>query len=399
MYKPIYIFIGFRYFWNSHLTNFKKIITILSIIGVSIGTASIIITMSLANGFQSEFKKNILSFIPHLIITNNSYYINESKFPKNILKLKNIQKVSGFISNKVLVQSKKNITIGEIITFKEENYNTFKTYNIKNYLYTLNSKEKNIILGKKLAEKLNVNINDSIKLIILPNNKKNFFKKKINAQLFKITGLFNTKNDIDSYQMLINTEIALNFLNYDKNYVTGWRVWLRDPFSFNINTFKIKENNLIFLDWKKQQGEFFKAIQIEKYIMFLFFILILLIVGINIVITLTVNIIEKQNIIAILQTQGLCRKKIMLIFVTLGASTTIIGNFLGTLISFILIFQGKIINFLINTLFSNVSVPIKIFPIQTLIVNIVFTLISILSTLYPIWSITKSTPSKILSYE
>ncbi|WP_178919177.1 ABC transporter permease [Buchnera aphidicola] len=399
MYKPIYIFIGFRYFWNSHLTNFKKIITILSIIGVSIGTASIIITMSLANGFQSEFKKNILSFIPHLIITNNSYYINESKFPKNILKLKNIQKVSGFISNKVLVQSKKNITIGEIITFKEENYNTFKTYNIKNYLYTLNSKEKNIILGKKLAEKLNVNINDSIKLIILPNNKKNFLKKKINAQLFKITGLFNTKNDIDGYQMLINTEIALNFLNYDKNYVTGWRVWLRDPFSFNINTFKIKENNLIFLDWKKQQGEFFKAIQIEKYIMFLFFILILLIVGINIVITLTVNIIEKQNIIAILQTQGLCRKKIMLIFVTLGASTTIIGNFLGTLISFILIFQGKIINFLINTLFSNVSVPIKIFPIQTLIVNIVFTLISILSTLYPIWSITKSTPSKILSYE
>ncbi|QFQ32123.1 ABC transporter permease [Buchnera aphidicola] len=399
MYKPIYIFIGFRYFWNSHLTNFKKIITILSIIGVSIGTASIIITMSLSNGFQSEFKKNILSFIPHLIITNNSYYINESKFPKNILKLKNIQKVSGFISNKVLVQSKKNITIGEIITFKEENYNTFKTYNIKNYLYTLNSKEKNIILGKKLAEKLNVNINDSIKLIILPNNKKNFLKKKINAQLFKITGLFNTKNDIDSYQMLINTEIALNFLNYDKNYVTGWRVWLRDPFSFNINTFKIKKNNLIFLDWKKQQGEFFKAIQIEKYIMFLFFILILLIVGINIVITLTVNIIEKQNIIAILQTQGLCRKKIMLIFVTLGASTTIIGNFLGTLISFILIFQGKIINFLINTLFSNVSVPIKIFPIQTLIVNIVFTLISILSTLYPIWSITKSTPSKILSYE
>ncbi|UPT14649.1 ABC transporter permease [Buchnera aphidicola] len=399
MYKPIYIFIGFRYFWNSHLTNFKKIITILSIIGVSIGTASIIITMSLANGFQSEFKKNILSFIPHLIITNNSYYINESKFPKNILKLKNIQKVSGFISNKVLVQSKKNITIGEIITFKEKNYNTFKTYNIKNYLYTLNSKEKNIILGKKLAEKLNVNINDSIKLIILPNNKKNFLKKKINAQLFKITGLFNTKNDIDGYQMLINTEIALNFLNYDKNYVTGWRVWLRDPFSFNINTFKIKENNLIFLDWKKQQGEFFKAIQIEKYIMFLFFILILLIVGINIVITLTVNIIEKQNIIAILQTQGLCRKKIMLIFVTLGASTTIIGNFLGTLISFILIFQGKIINFLINTLFSNVSVPIKIFPIQTLIVNIVFTLISILSTLYPIWSITKSTPSKILSYE
>ncbi|ALD15244.1 permease [Buchnera aphidicola (Aphis glycines)] len=399
MYKPIYIFIGLRYFWNRHLTNFKKIITILSIIGISIGITSIIITMSLVYGFQNEFKKSVLSFIPHLIITNKSYYINKSEFPKNILKLKNVKRVSSFISDKVLIQSKENITTGEIITFDKKDYNIFKCYNIHNYLYTLNEKQNNIILGKKLAEKLHVNINDSIKLIILPKIKKNFFKKKFNTRIFKITGLFNTNNDIDDYQIIINTKIAINFLNYYKNYITGWRVWLKDPFFLNINSFQIKKNNLIFLDWKTQQGELFKAIQIEKYIMFLFFVLILLIVGINIVITLTVNMIEKQNIIAILQTQGLCRKKIMLIFVTLGASTTIIGIFLGTLISFILIFQGKIINFLINTLFSDIDIPIKIFPFQILIVDITFAMISVASTLYPIWHITKSTPSKILSYE
>ncbi|QCI18271.1 FtsX-like permease family protein [Buchnera aphidicola (Aphis nasturtii)] len=399
MYKPIYVFIGLRYLWNSRLTTFKKIITVLSIIGISIGISSIIITISLIKGVQNEFKKNILSFIPHLIITNKNFYINESDFPKNILKLKDIQKISSFISNKVLIQSKKNITIGEIITFKEKNYDTFELYNIKDHLYTLNSKENNVILGKKLAEKLHVNINDSIKLMILPSSQKNFLKKKFNAQTFKITGLFYTKNDIDNYQILINTKIALNFLNYYKNYITGWRVWLKDPFSFDINTFKTKKNNLIFLDWKIKQGELFKAIQIEKYIMLLFFISILLIVGINIVITLTVNMLEKQNIIAILQTQGLCRKKIMLIFITLGSSTAFIGNFLGTLISLILIFQGKIINFLINAFFNNINISIKIFPFHTFLVNIVCILISILSTLYPIWNITKSTPSKILSHE
>ncbi|QFQ32468.1 FtsX-like permease family protein [Buchnera aphidicola (Aphis fabae)] len=399
MYKPIYIFIGLRYLWNSRLTSFKKIITTLSIIGISIGISSIIITISLINGFQNEFKKNFLSFIPHLIITNKNYYIDESEFPKNILKLKNIQKVSSFINSKVLVKNKKKISIGEIIAFKAKNYDSFRNYNIKNTLYTLNSKENNVIIGKKLAEKLNININDLIKLIVIPNSKKKFLTKQFNEQIFKVTGFFYTKNEVDSYQILINTQIALKFLHYDKNYITGWRIWLKDPLSFNINTFKTKKNNLLFLDWTLKQGELFKAVQIEKYIILLFFISILSVSGLNVVITLTVNMIEKKNIIAILQTQGLCRKKIMFIFVTLGLSTSLIGNLLGTLISFILIYQKKILNLLIKILFNNISISIEIFPFQIFLVNIIFILISILSTLYPIWNITKSTPSTILSNE
>ncbi|QCI17114.1 FtsX-like permease family protein [Buchnera aphidicola (Aphis helianthi)] len=399
MYKPIYIFIGLRYLWNSHLTSFKKIITILSIIGTSLGISSIVITISLVNGFQNEFQKNILSFVPHLIITNKNYYINESEFPRNILKSSNVQKISSFINSKVLIQSKKNITIGEIITFKEKNYDSFKNYNITNILYTLNSKENNVIIGKKLAKKLNININDSIKLITLPKSKKNFLTKQFNEKTFKVTGFFCTENEIDNYQILINSKIALTFLHYCKNYITGWRIWLKDPFYFDINMFKKIKNNLILLNWKSKEGELFKAVQIEKYIMLLFFILILLVVGFNIIITLTVNMIEKQNVIAILQTQGLCRKKIMLIFITIGSSISIIGNLLGILISFTLIFQKKILNLLINLFFNTTNISMKIFPFQVFLVNITFILLSILSMLYPIWKITKSTPAKILSHE
>lgn len=399
MYKPIYIFIGLRYLWNKRLTSFKKIITILSIIGISLGLSSIIITISLANGFQNEFKNNILSFIPHLIITNKYHYIHEKEFPKDILKSKNIQKVSGFINENVLVKSKKNMSIGEIIAFKESNYNFVKKYHIKNILYTLNSQENNIIIGKKLAEKLHIHINDLIKLVVLPHSKKDFLIKNVNEKKFKVTGFFFTKNQIDNYQILINTQIASNFLHYNKNYVTGWRIWLKNPFYFNKNEFKINNNNLIFLSWQLKEGELFKAVETEKYIMLLFFISILLVVGINVIITLTVNMIEKKNIIAILQTQGLCRKKIMLIFITLGSSTTIIGNLLGTLLSFILIFQKKFLNLLINILFDNMNISIKIVPFQIFLINVAFILISILSTLYPIWNVTKSTPSNILSDE
>lgn len=399
MYRPIYIFIGLRYLWGHHLTSFKKIVTLVSIAGISIGISSIIITMSLVNGFQNEFRKNILSFIPHLIITNQNNYINESDFPKDILKLNNIQRISSFISSKVLIQNKNHLSIGEILAFKEKNYDALRIYNIRNTLHTLNSQENNVIIGKNLAKELNINVNDFIKLIVLPNNKKNFLQNKLNQKFFKVTGIFYTKNEIDNYQILIHAQIALNFLHYYKNYITGWRIWFKNPFDLDINTFKIKEKNLLFLDWQSKQGELFKAVQIEKYIMFVFFISILLVVGLNTIITLTVSMIEKKNIIAILQTQGLCRKKIMLIFIMLGSSTAIIGNFLGILISFFLIFQKKILNVLINICFNNISIPIKIFPIQIFLVNIIFILISILSTLYPIWNITKSMPAHILSNE
>ncbi|CAL4322651.1 Lipoprotein-releasing system transmembrane protein LolC [Buchnera aphidicola (Protaphis terricola)] len=398
MYKPIYIFIGLRYLWNDKLTNFKKILTILSILGISIGISSIIITTSLFNGFQDEFKKRFLSFIPHLIITNKNYYINKLEFPKEILKFNNIEKISSFISSKVFIKNKNNISIAELLAFKKNITDHFKFYNVEKFLYKLNSSKNNIIIGKQLSKKLNLNINDLIKLIIFPNNKKLLIENN-EEKIFKIVGIFETKNEIDNYQILINNTDALNLLKYHKDYITGWRVWFKNPFYYDINIIKKIRNNLLFLDWKSQQGEFFKIVQIEKYIMLLFFILILIIVSFNIFINLTISMIEKKNIIAILQTCGLCYRKIILIFITLGSSVIIIGSMLGTLISFLLIFQKKFLNFIINIFFSNISISLKIYPMQIILINTIFILISILSILYPIWNIVKSTPARILSHE
>lgn len=399
MYKPIYIFIGLRYLWNPHLPNFKKIITILSILGISIGISSTIVTISIINGFQNKFKNEILSFIPHIIITNKNRNVNKLDFPKEILKLKNVKKITNFISKKVIIEDKKEINIGEIIGIKTKNKKILEDYNIKNVLYTLNSREYHAIIGKELAKKLHVNINDKIKLIVLPTSKKKFLKNRLNIQLFKITGVFSTNNEIDEYQILINEKNALNFLNYDQSSVTGWRIWLKDPFTLDIQKIKKLNKNFIVLDWKMKKGELFKAMQIENYIMLFFFILILLVAGFNIVISLTIHVLDKKNNISVFQSQGLPRYKIMLIFIVLGSSISIIGNLFGTIISIILIFQKDFLNFLINIFFIDIKIPIKIIPIQIFIINITSIFLTILSTLYPIWYAIKSMPSRILSDE
>jgi len=399
MYKPISFFIAFRYLWNTHLPNFKKFIQILSIAGISISTASLIVIISIINGSEENFKKKILSFIPHIIITNKNQYINQSEFPKNILKLNNIENISDFISKEVIVQIKNNVSVAEITGIDSTNAYNIKKYNIKNIFSMLQPGYYNIILGEQLAKKLHVYVGDKIKLILL-SDKKNFFSGNIfNEHIFKIVNIFSTQSEIDYYQILMNKQDSLNFLNYSKNYITGWRIWLKDPLSLNIHQIKKSINNLVVLDWKIYKGEFFKAMKIEKYIMLFLFFLILLIAIFNIFITLTVHVEEKKNTVAILKTQGLLNWKIMLIFIIFGSSTAIIGNILGTMIGIALIIQNDFLKFFINIFFDGINIPIVILPHQIFYINFISILFTISATLYPSWHSIRLKPSKILSNE
>ncbi|QCI22157.1 FtsX-like permease family protein [Buchnera aphidicola] len=399
MYKPIYLFIGLRYLWNFHLPKFKKLITILSIIAIGISTASLIIIISVINGFEDNLKKNTLSFVPHLIVTNKKKCVNTLDFPKKILYLHDFKKVSDFISRKVILRSKSDISMGEIIGIDNSNKENIKNYNIKNISNILKPKQKNAILGIELAKKLHVNIGDEIKLILLTNQKKLFFKEIFNEQTFKIIDFFSTKNEVDYYHIVINKEDCLNLLHLPKGYITGWRVWVKEPLSLNLQRMKKSIDSFILLDWKLEKGEIFKKIIFEKYIMLLVFCLILIVAILNIFIMLTVYTIEKENSIAILQSQGLTNWKIILIFVILSLSIAIIGNIFGTVMSMFLIIEKNFLKYLIRFFFDEIDVSIIIVPHQIFLINIISIFITTISTLYPAYNATKIQSAQILSHE
>ncbi|ANZ22508.1 permease [Buchnera aphidicola (Diuraphis noxia)] len=399
MYKPIYLFISLRYLWNIHLPIFKKLTIILSITSIAISIASLIIIMSIINGFEENFKKNILSFVPHLIVTNKNNYINKSEFPKNILNLYSFQKFSEFINHEVILKTKNNISIGEIIGVDNISDKNINQYNIKNISNILYPNKYNTIIGLELAKKLNIHIGDQIKLISFSNKKSFFLKNNVTVKTFKVIDFFYTKNEIDYYQILINKEDSLNLLNFSKDYITGWRVWFKNPLSLDINQIKKLINGFVLLDWKSQKGELFKEMIIEKYIMFFLFILILIVSIFNIFISLTIYTIEKKNSIAILQSQGLANWKIILIFVIIGSSTAVIGNIFGTIISIILIQEKYFLKSLISIFFGEIDFFVIISLYQVLFVNIASILVTSLATLYPALNSIKSNPAKILSNE
>ncbi|QCI20431.1 FtsX-like permease family protein [Buchnera aphidicola (Brachycaudus cardui)] len=391
MYHPIYIFIGLRYLWNSHLPKFKKFLILLSIMGISISVFSLIIIISIMNGCEKNFEKNILSFIPHLIITNKNKYVNKSEFPKNILKLNSIKKISDFINKDILIKNKNNITTGQIVGIDINNDKNIGNYHIKNILDLLKPDKYNAIIGKELAKKLDIHIGDEIKIILL--------SKNIKEQVFKIISIFSTQNEIDYYQILINKKDSMHFLNYSKNYITGWRVWLKKPLSLNFQEIKKIVHPLILYDWTLQKGNFFKAIRIEKYMMIFLFILVLLVAIFNIFITLSIYTIEKTNTIAILKSQGLSDWKIMLIFITLGSSISIIGSTIGTIVSIVLIIENNCLQSFIQVVFNSMNIPIIMMPFQIFFINIISIFITIFATFYPAWNAIKIQPSRILSNE
>lgn len=399
MYKPIYLFIALRCLWNSNLPNFKKIFVILSITSITLSTTALIITISIVNGSETYFKKNILSLIPHLIITNNDQYVQTTDLPKSILQLDNVERISDLINKEIIVQSTNNISIAEIIGIDKKNYFNVKNYNIEHFLNKLTSEKYNIIIGQELAKKLHVNIGDTVNLIVLSDKKNNFLGKIFNQHLFKIIDIFSISSEADYYQILMNKEDSLNFLNYSKNYVSGWRVWLKNPFYLNFSQLKKITNKLILFDWTLQKGELFKAIKIEKYIMLFFFSLILIISIINIFINLITYIVENKHLIAILQTQGLSNCKIMLIFIIFGSGNAIIGNTLGTIIAITLIMQNTCLQFFISYIFDENNITISILPYQIFLINIMSIILSILATLYPSWKAIQSKPIRVLSNE
>ncbi|QCI21595.1 FtsX-like permease family protein [Buchnera aphidicola (Hyadaphis tataricae)] len=399
MYTPVYLFIGLRYLWNAHLPIFKKFITVLSIIGISISIASIIIIISIINGFEEHFKRHILSFIPHLIITNEQHCINKINFPKKILTLHNVKNVSECINHEVIIKSKNNFTMGELIGIDKQNYDNVQSYKIKHLFNLIKPYQKNVVIGIKLAKKLHVSIGDTIQLFFLKKKKNIFNTHFLKENNFTITAFFSTDSEADYYQIIMNKEDSLQFLKLPNNYVTGWRIWLKNPMYFNIDNIKNLTKNFIILDWKSQKGEVFKEMIIEKYIMFFLFFLIFLVSVLNIFITLTIHTIDKRNNIAILKSQGLSNWKIVLVFVILGSSTTVIGSVLGTITSIVLIIQHNFLISLIRLFFDEIDFSIYLIPNQIFFINFISIFITICATLYPSLNAIKMKPAKILSYE
>ena len=406
------LFIALRYLKPSKKNTMVSIISLFSFLGIVLGVGTLIIVMSVMNGFKTELLDKIIGINGHLNIHFYNKDFNEDKF-SNILKSEEDVKVFRKIIDGQGLLTTKNQSTGIIIKgISKKNLidlkNDKKKMEISN---KFNFENNSVIVGIKLMERLNLEVGDKFKLII-PKSTPTPFGNIPKVKSFTIGGYFDS--GMYTYN---NNLVFISYLDAKKLFVTNrnqpyFQIEFYDIDSVNDFKEKLSKANLSnyqLYDWRHSNEAFFNAIQTEKNVMFLILSLIILVAAFNIISSLIMLVKNKQVDIAILRTMGASQNTIMKIFFLNGATIGFFGTLFGALFGIFFVLNiNTLKNFLENftntELFSSEiyflsHLPAKIDLNEVTYVVITSLLISFIASFLPAWKASKSNPIDLIRNE
>jgi len=397
-------FIAFRYLRPLRFGSLLSIISWFSFTGICIGVATLIIVMSVMNGFRIELEKRILGFNGHIYIQSYEEYF-EYDFIKE-LKIEGIKFIDPNISIQSLLKFN-NSTKGVVIkSYIEENY---KNYNFikekKDNLKTENS----IVLGEDLANSLGIKIGDEVK-IISSETVSSPFGQLPKSVILKVLNFFDSgMSEYDSNFAFMSLENAQKIIGINDKVSTieihinnlEQTDLIREFYENNIS------NDFVVRDWREINQTFWEVLETERTVMFLILSLIIIVAAFNVITSLFILVKNKNKEIAILKTVGLNDNSILRIFLLVGSligiSGTIIGSTIGILITIYLEYIRLALNYLFNiNLFPSDfyyldQIPTSVDISQLTFIIIFSVIVSILATIYPAVKASKLEIKNILS--
>ena len=397
-------FIAFRYLRPLRFGSLLSIISWFSFTGICIGVATLIIVMSVMNGFRIELEKRILGFNGHIYIQSYEEYF-EYDFIKE-LKTEGIKFIDPNISIQSLLKFN-NSTKGVVIkSYIEENY---KNYNFikekKDNLKTENS----IVLGEDLANSLGIKIGDEVK-IISSETVSSPFGQLPKSVILKVLNFFDSgMSEYDSNFAFMSLENAQKIIGINDK-VSTIEIHINNLEQTDLIR-KFYENNIsndfVVRDWREINQTFWEVLETERTVMFLILSLIIIVAAFNVITSLFILVKNKNKEIAILKTVGLNDNSILRIFLLVGSligiSGTIIGSTIGILITIYLEYIRLALNYLFNiNLFPSDfyyldQIPTSVDISQLTFIIIFSVIVSILATIYPAVKASKLEIKNILS--
>ena len=414
--------ISFFEFWVSCKFLFPKtkekfftIITFISFAGISLGVATLIIVMSVMNGFRDELTSKILGVNGHLKVKA----FNNFKIEKHDeLKLRIEEKLEHVNAHKVIVGqgllNYQSYSSGVLMKGVEVDYfldrKIFKE-NLKKESLNLFKNNEGIIVGEKIKEKLNLKIGDKIN-IISPDNMETILGTIPRSANFKIIGFFSIgMYEYDSSLILIPTLLMQKFLNLNKK-IDYLEIYINDFLQINFYKKKIEQiipNYLKIIDWRELNPTLFNALEVERNVMFLILLLIILVAAFNLISSMIILVSMKRKDIGVLRMLGVKKNQILKIFVINGSIIGILGTFIGCFIGLIFCLNINEIKsfiefFLDSNLFSEEiyffsQLPVIINYSQILKIALISVFLSFLSTIYPSIRASKVDPINLIKWD
>ena len=415
MLKPIELAIALRYLHSRNKNRFISFISLISITGIGIAVAVLIVVLSVMNGFEYEVRAKILKIVAHAAITGIDGTLEDWPLIEEIVTAHpETESVSRFISGQGMLVADadiKGVEVRGIDPAAELRTSGIGGLMQQGRLESLEPGAFRIVVGQELADMLDVGIGDKLVLmisqgIVTPAGLVPRMRR------FEVSGIFSAgMYEYDRGLVYVNVNDAARLFRMGEA-VTGIRLSIVDPLRAPATVRAIAESlrrDVFITDWTRQHANFFHSIQLTKSIIFVILLLVVAVAAFNIVSTLVMVVREKRGEIAILRTLGASPGGVLGIFMIQGGLIGIIGTLFGVMLGvgialnldWIVAGIERVIGFrfLAPDIYFISDFPSRVNPGDVGQVAGIAILLAFASTIYPAWRGAVAAPAEALRHE
>jgi len=414
IFQPLSVAIGLRYFRAKRRNHFISFSSLISMIGIAVGVAILITVISVMNGFEKELRERILGMVSHATVSTWDRPFDG--WPDLIERAREHPEVVGaapFVEQQTLLKGRdvSGALVRGIDPGREPSVSDIDEQMISGGLDALGDQRWQVILGVGLAASLGVGPGDPV-TIFAPEIRATAAGVMPQVRRFTVAGIFEAGvHEFDSALAMVHWQDAQALFRTGEG-VTGVRLEFTDLFRARSIALELADELPGFYrvrDWTQQNANWFRAVQMEKTMMFLILSLIIVVAAINMISTLVMLVIDKQADIAILKTMGFSPRGVMKVFIVQGMLIGTIGTVLGVVGGVILALNVESIvaglEQLLNTQFLSADIyyisdlPSDLQWLDVVRFSGLALVLSLLSTLYPAWRAGRTRPAEALRYE
>ncbi|TCJ11782.1 lipoprotein-releasing ABC transporter permease subunit [Parasulfuritortus cantonensis] len=413
--RPYELWIGLRYTRAKRRNHFISFISGVSMAGIALGVMALIVVLSVMNGFQDELRSRILGVASHMEISGPDGRLADwPALAEQVRKHPDVRGYAPYVAGQgllVMGDSTKGAMIRGILPEQEAQVTDIGAHMRIGTLAELKAHEFNIVLGADLANALGVTVGDKV-TVIVPQGVVTPAGLLPRMKQFRVVGLFSVGMfEYDAGLALMHIDDAARLYRLG-DAVSGLRLKLADMDRAPWVTRELAHTlvgDYYLSDWTMSHANFFRAVAIEKRMMFIILLLIVAVAAFNIVSTLVMAVTDKQPDIAILRTLGASPASIMKVFMVQGSLIGVIGTLAGVVLGVLLALNVETVVPLLERALHMDLFPADVYYISELPSKVIWSdvgtiagvslTLAFLATLYPSWRAARVQPAEALRYE
>ncbi|KAA0696951.1 lipoprotein-releasing ABC transporter permease subunit [Halopseudomonas laoshanensis] len=414
MFRPLPFFIGLRYTRAKRRNHFISFISLISMLGLTLGVMVMILVLSVMNGFDRELRTRILGMVPHATISSEQPMDDWQTLATRLEEHPQVVAAAPFIQLQGMLTHNGSVApvlVSGVIPEAEKHVSIIEQHMTQGALSDLQDGEFGIIIGELIAKRFGVQVGDKL-TFVLPEASVTPAGVFPRLKRFTVAGVFKVGAELDSSLAMIHAGDAARLSRWQPGQMQGLRVKLDDLFQAPKVAWDLAltlPGNYYAQDWTRTHGNLFAAIRMEKTMIGLLLLLIVAVAAFNIISTLVMVVTDKKADIAILRTLGASPGTIMGIFMVQGSVIGVIGTLAGGVLGVLAAWNVSAmvagleslfgIQFLSSDVYFISYLPSQLIWSDVALICLTALGMSFAATLYPAWRASRTEPAEALRYD